>query len=179
MSMTLIAAMSQNRIIGNEGKLPWHMPADLQHFKSHTIDRSILMGRRTYESIGRPLPRRRNIVLTRNTNFKAEGVDVIHALVDLEQCVPNSDEVMVIGGAQIYQQCLANASRMIITVVHGDFVGDTYFPVMEHSGWFVHSAEDHAADQKNPWSYTFFELTRDGRGLPLPSEFPARLPVSS
>ena len=179
MTMTLIAAMGQNRVIGNDGQLPWQMPADLKYFKAQTTGKPILMGRKTYESIGRPLPGRHNIVLTRNRQFSAEGVDVIYGLKELEERVSNESEIMVIGGAQIYEQCLATASRIILTVVHGEFEGDTFFPIIDPNVWFLRDSAHHSADEQNPWNYTFYDIRRDSAFLSLPKDFLYCAPVSA
>ena len=179
MTMTLIVAMGQNRVIGKDGQLPWQMPADLKHFKKQTTGKPILMGRKTYESIGRPLPRRHNIVLTRNRQFSAEGVEVIYGLKELEELVSGDIEIMVIGGAQIYEQCLDAASRIILTVVHGEFEGDTFFPIVDRNTWFLRDSTHHASDERNPWSYTFYDIRRDPAFLPLPKDFLDRSSASA
>jgi len=179
MTMTLIAAMGENRVIGKDGQLPWQLPADLKHFKAQTIGKPILMGRKTYESIGRPLPARRNIVLTRNRQFSVEGVDVIYALEELEERVSHDSETMVIGGAQIYEQCLETASRIILTVVHGNFEGDTFFPIIDPNAWFLRDFSHHSSDERNPWNYTFYDIRRDSAFLPLPKDFLHCAPASA
>ena len=176
MGLTLIVAMARNRVIGRDGGLPWHLPADLKHFKRNTVDKPILMGRLTYESIGRPLPRRRNLVLTRRSDFSAEGVEIFHTLDGALEACPET-EVMLIGGAQLYAQGLAQCDRMLITVVDAEIEGDTLFPTIDESDWVIHSREDHGADDANPFGYSFIDLRRAGPGAPVPPPFPSALPL--
>ena len=175
MGLTLIVAMARNRVIGRDGGLPWHLPADLKHFKRNTVDKPILMGRLTFESIGRPLPRRRNLVLTRQRDFASAGIEVFHDMESaLDACT--DAEVMLIGGAQLYAQGLARCSRMLITVVDADIEGDTIFPVIDESAWVIYSREDHSPDDTHPFAYSFIDLRREGPGAPVPSPFPSALP---
>ena len=126
--LTGIVAMTQNRVIGKDGDLPWHLPEDLKFFKKTTSGHPIVMGRKTYESIGRPLPKRQNIVLTRDREWSAEGVDVIHSPEDIEKLNLDKSEVFIIGGAEIYKLFLNYMDELIITHVKGVYEGDTYFP---------------------------------------------------
>ena len=174
--ITLIAAMGRNRVIGNEGDLPWRLPNDLAHFKRHTLDKPILMGRLTYDSIGRPLPKRRNIVLTRNPSFRRDNVEVIHEVSAVDTLVMEPNELMVIGGAQIYRLFLPRATRLLLTIVDSETAGDAYFPEFDNSIWSAASIEAHNADDKHKVGYTFYDLRRDDQGDPLPSDFPERLP---
>lgn len=129
-SFTLIAAMASNRVIGINNQLPWHLPADLKNFKQATLGKTVLMGRKTCESLPFPLPKRRNLVLSRNPDFHRKGFETITNLDGLPD-----EEIMVIGGGHIYQMLLSQASKMILTVVSGDFEGDAYFPEFDHSEW--------------------------------------------
>ena len=125
--LSLIVAMSRNRIIGDKNRLPWYLPEDLKHFKAITMGHPIIMGRKTFDSIGRPLPGRENIVVTRNEDYDAPGVIVVHSLAEAVQACGDRD-AFVIGGAQLYQEALAHAQRLYVTMIDRDFEGDTYFP---------------------------------------------------
>ena len=172
MQLTLIAAMSENRVIGRSGQLPWHLPADLKHFKRATLDKPILMGRLTYDSIGRPLPRRRNLVLTRRTDFSPPGVEVFSSLEAVLESLTMAPELMVIGGGQVYGQCMPVCQRMLLTVVHCHVEGDAFFPAFDTSEWSQVDRIDHDADDHNKWAYSFIELRRGSSGKPVPGAFP-------
>ncbi len=131
--ITLIAAMDKNGLIGKGNSLPWNLPADLKFFKQQTLGKTILMGRKTCESLPFVLPKRRNIVLTRNQSFKRKGFDVIHSIDMLDQ----ESDLMVIGGAKIYDLMLSKATHLIITKIHSGFEGDTYFPEIDWSAWKI------------------------------------------
>ena len=153
--ISLIWAMDENRLIGRNNALPWHLPADLQWFKKNTMAKPILMGRKTYASIGRPLPGRTNIVLTRQEGLKIDGCTVVTSLAAAEQVVPQADELMVIGGAEIYASLLPRAGRLYVTEVHGEFEGDAWFPEFDMTHWREVSRESHAADDNNPVAFDF------------------------
>lgn len=160
MKISLIVAVSPDGVIGKNGKMPWHLPADLQYFKSITMGKPIVMGRKTWESLGRPLPGRKNIVLTRDENFSAEGCTVIHGLDELAQAVGGADEVMIIGGAELYRQMLPRAEHIYMTRVACDVEGDTWFPEFNKAEWKTGFIEAHDADEKNPCAYTFIRYDR-------------------
>ena len=151
--------MSENGIIGNNGDLPWHLSADLQHFKSITMDKPIVMGRLTHESIGRPLPGRENIILTRNKSYRAEGCRVIHDLSELDSSA-DSTEMMIIGGAQLYAETLSIADRLYLTEVHAEVKGDTSFPDFIRADWHEVQRESFKADEKNEYDYSFVVYDR-------------------
>ena len=161
MKLALIAAMAQNRVVGIDNKLPWHLPEDLKYFKRITTGKAVIMGRKTYESIGRPLPNRTNIVITRSTEFSAPGIEVVNSLdaaIELAENVSliNAvDEVMVIGGAQIYEVALPQADRLYLTHVHANVEGDAYFPDVDMSQWKELGREDYDASETNPYNYSF------------------------
>jgi dihydrofolate reductase len=165
-SLALIVAMAQNRVIGRNNKLPWYLSEDLKYFKRITMGKPVIMGRLTFESIGRPLPGRTNIVVTRNQDYAAEGVKVVHSLEQAKQLcesiaeVDGSDEAMVIGGAQIYQQALSYADRLYLTEVHANVEGDAYFPEFDRSQWQEISRENFQATGPNPYDYSFLVLER-------------------
>ena len=161
MTLALIAAYAQNNVVGIDNKLPWHLPEDLKYFKRITTGKAIIMGRKTYESIGRPLPNRTNIVITRNSEFTAPGIEVVTSLdaaIELAQSINEingTDETMVIGGAQIYAESLPKADRLYLTHVHADVKGDAYFPDVDLSQWKQVGCEDYQADESNPYDYSF------------------------
>lgn len=131
MNLTLIAALDKNGLIGKDNQLPWHIPADLKFFKKQTLGKKVLMGRKTCESLPFPLPKRENIVLSRNNQFTKEGFTVISSI----EHIPADDEIMVIGGSTIYELLLPNATGMILTRIDHTFIGDTYFPKVNWQQW--------------------------------------------
>jgi dihydrofolate reductase len=161
MKIVLIAAFAQNRVVGIENRLPWHLPEDLKYFKRTTSGKAIIMGRKTYDSIGRPLPNRTNIVITRNPDFTAPGVKVVvslEAAIELAKevnYINDVDEVMIIGGASIYESALPIADRLYLTHVHAEVEGDAYFPEMNFQQWSETSREDYKASEQNPYDYSF------------------------
>lgn len=163
-TLSAIAAMSLNRVIGNNNKLPWHMPADLKHFKALTTGHTIIMGRKTYDSIGKPLPNRTNIILTRDTSFTAQGSIVYYSITELlgfihqETSLPT--EIFIIGGATLYSQLLMYVNRLYLTILHHDFAGDTYFPEIDKKNWDELECITHPADNDNPYPYRFIVLER-------------------
>jgi dihydrofolate reductase len=166
MRLAMIVAQSANRVIGNGNRLPWHLPEDLKYFKRVTLGKPIIMGRKTFESIGRPLPGRCNIVITRDEQWHAEGVVVVRTPeAAIEQAaaqalVDGVDEALVIGGAEIYRQLLPQVERLYLTQVHAEVDGDACFPVLEPSDWRELAREDYAASGCNPYDYSFIVLAR-------------------
>lgn len=156
--ISMIAAMANNRIIGNDNKMPWHLPADFAWFKRHTLHKPVIMGRLTWQSIGRPLPNRQNIVLSRTTGD--ERVQWAHSLAQALQLCADAPEIMVIGGADLYQQCLAQAQRLYLTHIDADISGDSQFPFWQPAQWQISFSEAHNADSKNPHHYRFEILER-------------------
>ncbi len=161
MKVALIAAFAQNRVVGIDNTLPWHLPEDLKYFKRTTSGKAIIMGRKTYESIGRPLPNRTNIVVSRNPEFKADGVVTVSTL---EEAITHAesvnhingvDEVMIIGGAAIYEASLPMADRLYLTHVHANVKGDAYFPEVDLTAWNEVGREDFEKDDSNPFDYSF------------------------
>lgn len=159
MKISLIAAASENNVIGKNGKLAWCLPADLKHFRELTKGHPVIMGRKTYESIGRPLPGRMNIVVTRRDNVKIEGCTVVRSLNEALQASETS-EAFVIGGGEIYKQSLPLASRIYLTRVHAMVEGDVIFPEIDSREWSEISHERHEADAENPHPYTFLVYER-------------------
>lgn len=166
MRISLIVALADNRVIGRDNRMPWHLPDDLKYFKRMTMGKPILMGRRTFESIGKPLPGRTNIVITRQTDWRAEGVQVVHSLsegIELATSLPlidRNEEVMVIGGAQIYREALPKTQRLYLTEIHGEIEGDTFFPPVNGEEWMEVAREDHQARPASPYDHSFVVLDR-------------------
>lgn len=154
--LSMIVAHAHNRVIGKDNDMPWHLPADLAYFKKTTLGKPIIMGRKTFESIGRALPGRKNIVISRDHTYQAEGVEIVHSVEQALALVEDVEEVMVIGGGAIYQHCLPAAQRLYITHIDADIAGDTKFPAydLEHD-WKKVSQIPYPADNKNPYSLAF------------------------
>ena len=159
MTITLIAAMANNRIIGQNNQLPWHLPEDLQYFKEQTLGKPIIMGRKTFESIGKPLPKRTNYVITRNPDFSAKGVTVCNSLDEALAQTKEAAETMIIGGASIYELALPLADKMLLTYIDADFPGDQQFPQWDSDQWQIESRET-TPKGKHPFSYSYLVLTR-------------------
>jgi dihydrofolate reductase len=152
--ISYIVAMDKNRTIGKDNQLPWHLPADLKFFKRVTMGHPIIMGRKTYESIGKPLPGRENIVVTRNQEYMLEGCTVIHSVEALIKFAEEKkEEVFVIGGAELFKATFSNADRLYITMIEHE--GDTFFPEFKESDWKLVSQEKGPKDEKNPYDYSF------------------------
>ena len=159
--LSLIVAMDENRLIGSGNRLPWHLPADLAYFKRTTMGKPIVMGRKTYESIGRPLPGRRNIVVSRDSGFGAAGVEVVAGIDSAIDLCAGVDEVMLIGGASLYRQTLPRADRLYLTLIHHVFEGDTWFPELEPGRWREEGRRNFDADEDNPYAYSLIDLVRE------------------
>jgi dihydrofolate reductase len=159
--LSMIVATADNNIIGKDNDMPWHLPADLAYFKKMTLGKPIIMGRKTYESIGRPLPGRRNIVISRDVSYQAPGIDTVTsveqalALVDGSNGDKAVDEIMVIGGGAIYRHCLPSADRLYITHIRAAIDGDTQFPSYDDNGWQKTSSELRLSDEKNAYDLDF------------------------
>lgn len=154
--------MDQNGLIGAGGDLPWRLPEDLRHFRRKTVGKPILMGRRTFESIGRPLPKRDNLVLTRDASFAAEGVRRVGSFREARDAAraAGARELVVIGGAEVYALALPRVDVIYLTRVHDVFEGDTYFPGIDFEDWEQVARERHPADAEHPFAYSFIELRR-------------------
>jgi dihydrofolate reductase len=155
MILTLIAALSENRVIGRDGDLPWRLPADLKRFKRITSGHTVIMGRKTFETLEAPLPDRRSIVVTRRTDFQPEGVEIAHDLDAALALAEGEEEVFVLGGGEIYALALPRADRMELTIVHDEFDGDTFFPAFDESNWRLVNEERHEPDERHAHSFTF------------------------
>jgi len=161
-----VVAMARNGVIGRDGALPWHLPADLKRFRAITMGKPIVMGRRTHESIGRPLPGRRNIVLSREATYQAAGCEVFAALDGALAALAASDEVMIVGGAALYAEALPKACRLYLTEVDAAPQGDVHFPSFDASEWREVECEAHGADAHNEHAYRFRVLERLSRTAP-------------
>ena len=159
MKISMIAAMANDRVIGKDNAMPWHLPADFAWFKRSTLGKPIVMGRKTFESIGRPLPGRQNIVISRNPDFCAEGVSVVGDIAAAKLAAGEVDELMIIGGGSIYSACLPDAERLYLTFIDFDVEGDTCFPEWGEGWQEVHS-ETYYADEKNAHDMRFVILER-------------------
>lgn len=166
MLLSVIVAQSQNRVIGINNKLPWYLPEDLKYFKQITQGKPIIMGRKTYESIGRPLPGRTNIVITRDGCYQAPGIKVVHTLdealelAEQQALIDGSEEALVIGGSEIYALTLPQADRLYLTQVHAQVEGDAYFPALDEEQWQEILRQDFSADGPNPYDYSFIVYQR-------------------
>lgn len=155
--LSIIAAISKNRVIGLNNSLIWKLPADLKHFKKITDGQSVIMGRKTYESIGKPLPNRRNIIITRNIDYLVDGCEVVLSLD--EALLLTNNNAFIIGGGDIYSQSIKICDKIYLTIVHENFDGDTYFPEIG-SEWVKIKREDHPSDEKNKYNYSFIEYEK-------------------
>jgi dihydrofolate reductase len=160
--ISFVVAMARNRVIGRDNGLPWRLPADLRHFKTITLGKPVVMGRKTFDSIGRPLPGRTNIVVTRDPAYTAEGCVVVHSIEAALAAAGDVEEVMVIGGADFYRQLLPRAGRIYLTLIDADVEGDTWFPELDETRWRERTREDHAPDEENPHGYSFILLESVG-----------------
>ncbi|MFM5048626.1 type 3 dihydrofolate reductase [Aeromonas veronii] len=157
MKISMIAAMAHDRVIGKDNQMPWHLPADLAHFKRVTLGKPVLMGRKTFESIGRPLPGRRNLVISRNPDYQVEGIEVVGSVEAALALLAGSsvEELMVIGGGHLYAEMLPSADCLYLTRIDLAVEGDTRFPAFDDGQWQRIACESHPADEKNPHPYSF------------------------
>jgi dihydrofolate reductase len=158
--ISFVVAMSDQGVIGRDNALPWRLPADLRRFKALTLGKPVLMGRKTFEAIGRPLPQRQNIVLTHAADFAPRGVTVVHSFAEALAQAAGSAELMVIGGAQVYRLALPHADRIHLTRVHADTPGDTRFPALDPAMWEEREREERPADAQHAYAMTFSTLSR-------------------
>jgi dihydrofolate reductase len=158
--VSLVAAMSETRVIGKNGQLPWHLPKDLQHFKKLTVDRTVIMGRKTFDEIKRPLDNRRNVVITRNPGFHPHGVTVVPSLDEALALGATEAEVFVLGGGEIFRLALPRADRLYLTIIHARIEGDTWFPAFDSAAWVLEEEERHEADDKHAYAFSFRRYQR-------------------
>ena len=159
-TVSLVIATDRRGVIGRDGRLPWHLPADLRRFKALTIGKPIVMGRRTWDSIGRPLPGRHNIVITRQRDLALDGATVVHSIDEALAAAGDVPEICVIGGAEIYAQALPRAQTVHLTLIDADVGGDTCLPPLDPARWHETSREPHATDERHAWPYSFVTLER-------------------
>ncbi|WP_046213984.1 dihydrofolate reductase [Paenibacillus wulumuqiensis] len=161
MTITLIWAQARQGVIGKDNDMPWKLPRDMAYFKQQTQQKTIVMGRKTWNSFGsKPLPNRRNIILTRDTAFEAEQAEVVHSVEEALRLAGAEEEVMIIGGSQIYKEFLSHADRLLVTRIEHDFEGDTYFPEVDWSTWELVNTIPGVRDEKNDYDYRFEEYRR-------------------
>lgn len=159
--LMIIVAMAKNHMIGKANQMPWHLPDDLKHFKAHTLNKPVIMGRKTFESLGaRPLPNRPNLVVSRNPNFSAPSIDVFDSVDRAIASVAEAEEVVIMGGAQIYTQWLDKVDRLLITEVDASPEGDAYFPQIDQQAWCEVSRQHHPADERHAYGFDFVEYRR-------------------
>ena len=160
--ITIIAAIGNNNELGKDNDLIWHLPADLKRFKKVTTGHTIVMGRNTFESIGKPLPNRRSVIITRNKDYQQEGCVVVHSLEEAIELMKDEEMAFIIGGAQIYQEAMQKqlVDQLDITKVHEDFEADVYFPEIKDSEWTLFSNETHTPDEKNKYTYSFLQYSK-------------------
>ena len=159
MKISIVVAIGANNAIGKDNQLLWRLPNDLKHFKQITSGHTIIMGRKTYYSVGKPLPNRRNIVITRQ-NINIEGCEVVNSLDAALGLCANEPEIFIVGGAEIYKQAIHVTNCIYLTIVHQSFEGDTYFPEIKADDWKESEREDHQPDEKHQFSYSFITLER-------------------
>ena len=165
MKISIIGAMGEDRVIGAGGKIPWHLPADLRHFKEVTMGHPVVMGRKTFASIGKPLPGRTNIVITRNSDYRADGIETAPSLPAALALAARTgaDEAFILGGGEIYALALPLADTLYITAVHGSFPdGDAFFPEIDPGEWALAGRESRAKDAANPLDFDFLVYRRKG-----------------
>ena len=160
MKLSLIVAASDNRVIGKDNQMPWHLSADLKRFKAITWGKPILMGRKTHESIGRPLPGRKNIILTTDPEYGSAGCEVAHSLKEAMELAGDADELMVIGGSSLYESFLPDADRLYLTLIERDFQGDAFFPEFSLEDWRIIECQTISDDPTVDFTYRFLVLER-------------------
>ncbi|QDF76377.1 MULTISPECIES: type 3 dihydrofolate reductase [Shewanella] len=158
MKIAMIAAMANNRVIGKDNQMPWHLPEDLRHFKQMTLGKPVVMGRKTFESIGRPLPGRHNIVVSRQADLVIEGVTCVSSFEQAKEVVKGCDELVVIGGGQLYAELLPQADILYLTEINLDVAGDTHFPEWDDGSWQLLQSESHINDKG--LEYRFINLVK-------------------
>ncbi|UMB52495.1 dihydrofolate reductase [Lutibacter sp. A64] len=158
--ITIIAAIAKNNALGKDNKLIWHLPADLKRFKQVTLNHHIIMGRKTFESLGKPLPNRTSIIISRNKNYKVEGCIVVNSLEEAIKAAAEDENPFILGGAEIYKQAIDIADKLDLTFVHHTFEADAFFPKIDTSIWKETSRQDFKADEKNNYDYSFVSFEK-------------------
>jgi len=160
MTLSIIVALSENNVVGINNQLPWHLSADLKRVKALTMGHHLIMGRKTYESIGKPLPGRTNVIITRNKNYKAEGCVVVSSLSEALEKSKDDSEAFIFGGGEIFREAISKVNKIYMTRIHTSINGDTHFPELVSSEWKEISRQDFKADEKNDYDYSFINLER-------------------
>ncbi len=160
MNLSIIVALSENNVVGINNQLPWHLSADLKRVKALTMGHHLIMGRKTFESIGRPLPGRTNVIITRNKDFKAEGCVTVSSLIEALEKAKDDTEAFIFGGGEVFREGLPKVNKIYMTRIHRNFEGDTHFPELKSEEWKEISREDFNADEKNNYNYSFIDLVR-------------------
>jgi dihydrofolate reductase len=160
MIVTIVVAIGENNAIGKNNELLWYLPKDLRHFKTITNGHTVIMGRKTFESVKKPLPNRRNIIITRNTDLAIDGAEVVNTLEQALKLCKDDVEAFIIGGAEIYKMAMKHTDKIYLTVVHENFEADAFFPEIDHNLWEETASEKHLPDDKNNLSFTFSTLER-------------------
>lgn len=164
MSLAIIVAMDKNQLIGDKNEIPWDLPADLKYFKHTTMGAPVIMGRKTFESIGFPLPGRRNIILTRNKKYQAEGAEIIHSVKKiLDEFLDSKKEAFIIGGAEIYKLFLPYTKKLYLTIIEAEFKGDTYFPPLNFDNWLKVMKKKGKYNSENPYHYNYYIYQRKNK----------------
>ncbi|RUM92909.1 MAG: type 3 dihydrofolate reductase [Thiomicrospira sp.] len=161
MNIAMIVAMDKNRIIGADNDMPWHLPDDLKFFKANTVNKPVIMGRKTFESIGsKPLPKRRNLIITRNVDYAVSGAEVFHTVEEALNSCKSEAEIIIMGGGQLYAQMMPFANKLYVTLVDVEVTGDTVFPEWLASEWQEVSKERHDKDERHAYAFEFITLIR-------------------
>ncbi len=155
MIKSFVVAVAKNNVIGKDNTLPWHLPADLRFFKNLTTGHHMIMGRKTFDSFGKPLPNRTSVVITRQNDYQPEGCIVVHSIEEAIKVAAVEEEIFIIGGSEIFKQTMPIADRIYLTRIHEDFEGDTIFPELNKEEWELKEKQDFEADEKNKYSYSF------------------------
>ena len=167
MIISIIAAIGNNWVIGKNNKIPWNLPEDMEHFKKLTLGKPVIIGQRTFQSIGKPLSGRTNIILTKDDNFKQEGCLIANSIEEALKAAGNAEEVMICGGESVYRQFLPLANRMYLTLVEGDYEGDAFFPEFDYKDWNETERIKNEPDKDNPYKYSFVTLERKKHKTPF------------
>jgi dihydrofolate reductase len=160
MTISLVAAAGNNNVIGNNNKLPWKMPTDMKFFMNLTMGHAVIMGRKTYDSSGKPLKNRRNIILSKDKNLVIPGCEVVNSLDEALKLVKDQGEIFIIGGEEIFREAMPIADKIYLTRIFGDFEGDSYFPPINENEWKQISINEYKADEKNPYPFAFLEYIK-------------------
>jgi dihydrofolate reductase len=160
MNLSIIVALSENNVVGINNQLPWHLSADLKRLKSITMGHHLIMGRKTFESIGKPLPGRTNVIITHNKEYKAEGAVVVSSVKEALETAKNDSEAFIFGGGEVFKETLPMVNKIYMTKIHQTFNGDTFFPELKSNEWKETFREEHQPDEKNQYRYSFINLER-------------------